>query len=157
MTFHKLTFVLLGLAGALLCNGSFLQNADQLFQTAVYQEEVEGNLKGAIDTYQSILNRFPGDRSMGAKALLRIGLCREKLGLREAREAYQRIIDQYSEQRQEVALAQERIAKLSKALAAKGPIEGGALALRHGFHGRSFRHGGRYRLEAPAHPKCIVG
>ena len=130
MTFHKLTFVLLGLAGALLCNGSFLQNADQLFQTAVYQEEVEGNLKGAIDTYQSILNRFPGDRSMGAKALLRIGLCREKLGLREAREAYQRIIDQYSEQRQEVALAQERIAKLSKALTAQGLIEGGEGDLR---------------------------
>lgn len=130
MTFHKVTLLMLGLAGALLCDGYFIQSVDQLFQTAVYQEEVEGNLKGAIETYQMILNRFPGDRSMGAKALLRIGLCREKLGLREAREAYQRIIDQYSEQRQEVALAQERIAKLGKALAVQEPIEGGKGDLR---------------------------
>ena len=115
MTFHKPILILLGLAGALLCSAYFFQSADQLFQTAVYQEEVEGNLKAAIETYQTILDRFPSDRSMGAKAQLRIGICHQKLGNKEAQIAFRKVIDNYPLQSEEVKAANEKLSLLLKA------------------------------------------
>jgi Tol biopolymer transport system component len=54
---------------------------------------------------------------VGAKALLHIGLCYEKLGLREAQQAYQGVISNYPEAAQEVAVARQRLASLTRALA----------------------------------------
>ena len=92
------------------------QKAGVLFQSGLYQEQVKGDLDAAIKVYERIIINFPKNRPIVAKALLHIGLCKEKLGLNEAINAYQKVVDQYPEQQAEFAIAKERIAKLSKAL-----------------------------------------
>ena len=92
------------------------QTAEELYQAGLYQEEVQGNLERAVDVYRQILEDFTGNRTIGAKALLHIGLCYEKLGLREAQQAYQGVIANYPEAAQEVAVARQRLASLTRAL-----------------------------------------
>lgn len=94
------------------------QTAEELYQAGLYQEEVQGNLETAIDIYRAILDDFPGSRSVGAKAQLHIGLCYEKLGLQEARQAYRRVIDDFPDHTDEVEVARERLAGIERALAA---------------------------------------
>ena len=116
ITFFIIT---MALAGALLLANPPTQqsrSADVLLGAALHQEEVEGNLEAAIETYKKILAEYPDNRPLAAKALLQMGQCYEKLGKTEARKAYQRLIDNYSDQQSEVALAREAIARLSKAL-----------------------------------------
>ncbi len=93
------------------------ETAEELYQAGLYQEEVQGNLEKAIDVYRQILDGFSENRTIGAKALLHIGLCYEKLGLREAQQAYQGVIANYPEAAQEVAVARQRLVSLTRALA----------------------------------------
>ncbi len=97
-------------------SGYAKQSAGVLLQSGLYKEEVNGDLEAAIEIFERVLQEFPKDRPVAAKALLHIGLCKEKLGLNEAINAYQKVVDQYPEQQAEFAIAKERIAKLSKAL-----------------------------------------
>ncbi|MHC4171690.1 MAG: tetratricopeptide repeat protein [Planctomycetota bacterium] len=90
--------------------------ASVLLREGLYAEETEGDLDAAIQVYERILKEFPKNRPVAAKALLHIGLCKEKLGLNEAINAYQKVVDQYPEQQGQVAIAKERIAELSRAL-----------------------------------------
>ena len=93
------------------------QTAEELYQAGLYQEEVQGDLERAIDMYGRILGEFPESRAVGAKAQLHIGLCYEKLGVRQAQQAYQRVIDDYLEHRDEVVVARARLASFNHALA----------------------------------------
>ena len=53
------------------------QTAEELYQAALYQEEVKGDLEGAIGLYQRILNEQSSNRVVSAKAQLHIGICYE--------------------------------------------------------------------------------
>jgi Tol biopolymer transport system component len=86
-------------------------------EQAMHVERVEGDLQRAIGLYQRVLAEHPGDREVGAKAQLHIGICYETLGRTEAQRAYRRVIDQYADRRDEVAVARQRLAGLSRALA----------------------------------------
>ena len=101
-----------------LLSGSIQQNAEQLYQSGIYKEEVEGKLEKAIEVFEQILADFPENQAVAAKALFHIGLCYEKLGNQEARKAYQRLIDEYPGQVQEVNLTKARLASLAKAFKA---------------------------------------
>jgi Tol biopolymer transport system component len=90
------------------------ESAEEIFEKAVYYEDVQGNLQKAIELYEQILKQFPENREIAAKAQLHIGLCYEKLGLREATSAYQNVIQNYGEQKEAVAKAQERLSKLER-------------------------------------------
>jgi Tol biopolymer transport system component len=92
---------------------AFAQTAEELFPKGIHLEEVKGELEKAMEVYQTIVDKFPDNRPMAAKALLHIGLCYEKLGQEEALRAYRRLISEYSEQLQEVEAARERIAGLN--------------------------------------------
>ena len=109
---------------ALALSGAGQQSAEQLYKSGLYEEEVGGDLQKAIGIYQEILKRFPDSREVAAKALLHIGLCYEKLGNQEALKAYQRLIADYPGQKEEVALAKERLAGLAKIaeLAPRKPV-----------------------------------
>ena len=98
------------------------QSADVLLGAALHQEEVEGNLEAAIETYKKLLAEFPGNRPLAAQAQLHLGLCYEKLGLKETEKAFQKVIDNYPEQAEVVKVAQE---KLSILLKIKAQIEKG--------------------------------
>jgi Tol biopolymer transport system component len=85
------------------------QTAGELFEKALYVEESQGDLQKAIGLYLDLLKQFPDNREVAAKAQLHIGLCYEKLGLKEAEKAYQRVIADFPEQLQEVKTAKEKL------------------------------------------------
>ncbi len=91
-----------------------LQNGYDLFQKALAKERGEGKLQEAIALYQRVINETK-DESLAAKAQLRIGICYEKLGRKEAQIAYQRVIDNYPQQIDTVKLAKEKLSNLIKA------------------------------------------
>jgi Tol biopolymer transport system component len=102
---------------AWVATGYAQQTAEELYQAGLYQEDVQGNLESAIDIYRRILDEFSGNRTVGAKAQLHIGLCYEKLGWQEAQQAYRRVIADFPEHADEVAVARDRLASLERALA----------------------------------------
>jgi len=93
------------------------ESADELYEAAVFKKEAEGDLQGAIQIFLKVIAKFPENRKVAAQAQLQIGICYEKLGMQDAQKAFQIVVDKYSEQTQEVALAKERLAKIAKALA----------------------------------------
>ena len=93
------------------------REAEVALQQALHVEQVEGNLERAIQLYRELVENHSAVREVAAKAQLHIGLCYEKLGLTEARQAYRDVIDDFPEQRDEVALAEERLASLTQELA----------------------------------------
>ena len=85
------------------------QNQEQLFQKALMKEEGEGALQQAIDIYTKIVENSVAERSLRANAQLQIGLCYEKLGKKQATEAYNKVIEQYADQQQSVKIAKTRL------------------------------------------------
>jgi hypothetical protein len=77
---------------------------------AVHKEIVEGEPGVAIDGYRRILESADAPRAVHARALLRMGMCEEKLGQRKnAYETYRRLAAQFSDQSETVALAKRRL------------------------------------------------
>ena len=95
------------------------QSAGQLLQSGLYKEEVEGDLPGAIQIYEQILRDFPDERTIAAKALLRMGLSYEKLGTAEAQKAYRRLLQEFSDQMEIAQIARERLQQLDAGLPGK--------------------------------------
>jgi Tol biopolymer transport system component len=91
------------------------QNSDSpevQLKAAIHLELVDGDLKGAIERYQKIITNAGGNRSITAKALLQMGQCYEKLGLAEARHAYERVLHDFADQQEIVGQARIRLAAL---------------------------------------------
>ncbi|HEX9974619.1 MAG TPA: tetratricopeptide repeat protein, partial [bacterium] len=80
-----------------------------LLQAGIFAEEVQGDLKKALSLYDNIVQKYSEDRPVAANALLHIGFCYEKLGKEKAFEAYQKILDDYPDQREAAAIARERL------------------------------------------------
>lgn len=103
---------------SILCLGTMIivegqeQHAQQLLSKALYQEEIDGDLDEAIKTYRLIVEQYPENRKVAAEALLHMGLCYEKLGNKEARQAYQKVIRNYTDQDEMVKEARARLAAL---------------------------------------------
>jgi Tol biopolymer transport system component len=118
------------------------QSIADIFQQAVHLEEVKGDLQAAIPLYQKVVLES-NDRSLAARAQLRIGLCYEKLGNSEARKAYQEVLNKFSDQSDVTEEARARLAALEKPVA-----EGnrGRLTVRQvwGHGGGSVSPDGRY-------------
>ena len=86
--------------------------AEAQLQAAINKETVEGDLKGAIDLYQKLANG--SDHAAAAQALVRMGQCYEKLGSAEATKAYERVVREFSDQKETVAAARARLAALGR-------------------------------------------
>jgi Tol biopolymer transport system component len=91
------------------------QQAQKLLSEAIYQEEVKGDLDNAIKTYQLILSKYPDNRKVSAEVLLHLGMCYEKLGNQEAVKTYKRLVNNFPEQKNQVAVARERLTRLMQA------------------------------------------
>jgi len=122
------------------------QSAVSLFGAAQHQEEVEGNLKAAISSYQKVIQKAGANRELAARAHYRTGQCHEKLGQREAAKSYENIVKNFADQRDLVAQARARLTAL-------GAPTGGALTARRVIEsGSSFGWGisldGRYAAHA---------
>jgi hypothetical protein len=66
-------------------------------QAGIEKEEVDGDLKSAMDIYQRIAADISAPRDVRAHALLRLAGCEEKLG-REAKHVYEQIVHDYADQ-----------------------------------------------------------
>jgi Tol biopolymer transport system component len=93
-------------------NLSMAQTPEQLYQKGLGKEEGEGALQDAIKLYNQIADNSNADKSLQAKALLHVGMCYEKLGMKEATKAYQRLVNNFPAQKNEVAIARERLSRL---------------------------------------------
>ncbi len=89
------------------------QSAEDLYEAALLKKEAEGDLNGAINLFQNIVTKFPDRRDFAAKAQFQIGICYEKLGLKQAQEAFQKVIEKYPDQGEMVKAAREKLALLA--------------------------------------------
>ena len=112
MKSHQFIGIVLFLAFVAVSTGYGQQTAEQLYQSALYKEEIEGDMDAAIKIYETVIKQYPENRSVAAKTQLHIGLCYEKLGLKEAQKAYQKVVDKYPEQTEAVKLANEKLSLL---------------------------------------------
>ncbi len=68
------------------------KKASASLTTAIYEEEVTGNLDKAIELYLDILKKYPDDRPVAAKTLYHLGLVNEKMGKQKANEYFTRLV-----------------------------------------------------------------
>ena len=80
--------------------GETNDSAEVQLKAATHLELVDGDLKAAIEQYKKITTNAGGNRSITAKALLQMGQCYEKLGLAEARHAYERVVRDFADQQE---------------------------------------------------------
>ena len=93
-------------------NQAIAQSAEELLPKGIQLEEVKGELEQAIEVYQTIVNDYPENRPVAAKAYFHMGLCYEKLGKEEAKKVYTHLIRDYSDQGEMVTEAKARLAAL---------------------------------------------
>ena len=88
--------------------------ASSLLTTAIYEEEVTGNLDKAVNLYLDILKKYPDDRPVAAKTLYHLGLVNEKMGKQKASEYFTQLVKTYPDQTELVALAKTKLAILGR-------------------------------------------
>lgn len=104
---------ILAIAAALAAPAA-AQTGQNLLQQALVKEQAEGDLQSAIDLYERITSEFADDRALAARALYRMGECYEKMGRREAREAYRTLVERYPDQTDLAAQAEGRLRALDR-------------------------------------------
>ena len=112
-----MALVMGGLAGPAQARVEDNHQAEALLQESQHRALVDGDLEQAIELCKKILTEHSGNRSVVAKALVQMGQCYEKLGRAEARMAYERVINEYGDRKEEVAVATERMASLERIMA----------------------------------------
>ena len=114
MKSHRFIIVVLVFTFIRVSSGYAQQTAEQLYQSGLYKEEINGEMDAAIKIYETIINQFPENRSVAAKAMLHFGICKERLGMKEATVAYERVVREYADQQETVAEARVRLAALAE-------------------------------------------
>jgi Tol biopolymer transport system component len=135
---------------SILCLGSLTpitaQNAETIFQKGMMKEEGEGNLTEAIEIYSKLVNDTSVDRALRANSLMHIGICYEKLGKKNAKTYYEKVITNYSDQPEMVKLAKERLLVVSALMESgskKSMLTVQKLYSSKDFYG-SVSHSGKY-------------
>src|SRR5512143_2497844 len=85
------------------------QTPQQLFQQALSKEQADGNIDEAIRLYQRVIEAGASDRALTARALLQMGRCYEKLGRDGARKSYERLLQEFADQKDVAAQARARL------------------------------------------------
>jgi len=109
---------LLAVSIGLILAASAQQSAEELYEAAVFKKDADGDMAGAIKIFREIVERFASNVEIAAKAQLQIGICYEKLGqknTKQAQEAFQKVLDNYPTQSDEVKIAREKLSLLLKA------------------------------------------
>src|SRR5437016_1908026 len=95
------------------------QSTADLLQKGIYTQETVGDLEGAIKIYRQVINSASQSRAYAAQAQYRLGLCLLKKGEKaEAAKAFEKLVQDYSEERELVAKAKEQMATDIKLLPA---------------------------------------
>jgi Tol biopolymer transport system component len=91
--------------GLLLVFAAAAQTPQQLFEQGLVKERSEGKLQEAIQLYQRAAAAAGKDRALAARALVEAGQCYQKLGNLESRKLFERVVKDYGDQKESVALA----------------------------------------------------
>jgi Tol biopolymer transport system component len=83
--------------------------ARTLMEAARKREVVDGDLKGAIQQYQAVVDKYKSERAVVADALVRMAECYQKLGDAEAHTIYRRIVREYADQTDAIGIARARL------------------------------------------------
>ena len=86
--------------------------AEVALRAAMEKETVDGNLKAAMEDYKKLAQN--GNKSVAARALVRLGECYEKQGNAQARKTYEQVVSKFGDQPEAVAQARARLAALGK-------------------------------------------
>src|ERR1700692_1218337 len=86
--------------------------AGVLLEAGIEKQDVDGDLKSAMDIYQRVFADGSAPRDVRARALLRLAGCDEKLG-RQARQIYEQIVRDFGDQPAAVQ-ARKRLALLTQ-------------------------------------------
>ncbi len=94
------------------------ESTSTLLEQGVYYQDTAGDLDAAIQTYQKILADAKANRQYLAEAQYRLGVCLLKKGEPDkAIEAFQKVVEQYGDQKREVGQAKEQIQQQRQKLA----------------------------------------
>jgi hypothetical protein len=95
----NLVWLVLLLGSSVVVRPAFAQSstASVQLEAGIAKEEVDGDLKSAMEVYQKISADSSAPREIRAKALLHIGGCYEKLG-KQARQVYEQVVRDYADQ-----------------------------------------------------------
>ena len=88
------------------------QTPAELLQSALYKQQIEGDLEGAAEILKSLIDNFPQHRDIAARALVQLGRVHETLGSTRAESAYRRVLNDYPDQQEQVVVARSRLAAL---------------------------------------------
>jgi len=90
-------------------------NPLEIYQRALVQEQAAGDLPEAMELYEQAAKEAGTDRGLAARALIRAAGCAEKLAQPAAATGlYTQVMHTFPEQREQVALAQARLAALKR-------------------------------------------
>jgi hypothetical protein len=100
------------------------QSGETLFQSGLAKERIGGDIPGAIGIYERIVRDFASNKALAAKTLIQPGGCYDKLGkATKAWPYYEQVINKYSDQKNRVVEARDRMAAASDArLLIKTPL-----------------------------------
>jgi Tol biopolymer transport system component len=88
-----------------------MQNGNDLYQQGLARETA-GDIKGAIQIFERIVQDFSSNRALTAKALLQLGQSSDLLGQDKGRKYYERVIREFADQTEATAEARKRITAL---------------------------------------------
>ena len=94
--------------------------AKVMLEAAKKKEVVDGDLNAAIQQYKAVADKFKNDRAVVADALLHMAECYQKLGDAESKKIYERIIREYSDQKEAVAIARAHVTTVEGPAGASG-------------------------------------
>ncbi len=97
---------------AVILNVTGQTTPQEMLNKAIYEEEVNGNLEEAIKLYLEIVDNNSTNRTVTAEAFYHLGLTNEKLGNKKAKEYYEKVVNNFSDQPEFVKIAKERLSKL---------------------------------------------
>jgi hypothetical protein len=100
------------------------QNAQEIYQRGLVQEQAAGKLPQAVELYLQAAKQAGNDRTLAAKALIRAAGSQEKLGHPEAASLYAEVVRMYPEQRDQALVAQTRLAALQRTSSATPQVTG---------------------------------
>lgn len=107
---HRGTGWLLALAAAAtLAASDATTEAKIMMEAARKKEVVDGDLNGAIKQYSEIVARYKNDRSVVANALVRMAECYQMMGDAEARKIFERVVRDFSDQKEASGKARTRL------------------------------------------------
>src|SRR4051812_31048554 len=79
------------------------ENGYDLFQKGLAKERADADPRRALKIYEQVVRENTTNHKLAAQALIRLAECYERLGESGSRKAYERVVNEFSDQKEAVA------------------------------------------------------